>query len=70
VDNGFHRKDDLPKDGEGQDRVFDPVSTALRGGRLVACNDNRAPLPLRLKRVALLLIAAAAAAWLVWTGLR
>jgi hypothetical protein len=70
VDNGFHRIDDLPKGGEPQDRHFDPGSTVLRGARLVASNDNRAPLPLRLKRAALLLIAGGAAIWLFWTGLR
>jgi hypothetical protein len=70
VDNGFHRLDDHPKGGEPLDRLFDPASTVLRGARLVAANDNRAPLPLRLKRAALLLIAGGAAIWLFWTGLR
>ncbi|HEV2678505.1 MAG TPA: hypothetical protein VGV37_28525 [Aliidongia sp.] len=70
MDNGFHRIDDLPKGVEPPDRVFDPASTVLRGGRVLAANDNRTPLPLRLKRLALLLIAAAAAIWLCWTGLR
>lgn len=37
---------------------------------MVAANDNRAPLPLRLKRLALLLIAGGVAIWLFWTGLR
>lgn len=50
--------------------MFDPASTVLRGGRFLAANDNRTPLPLRLKRLALLLIAGAAAVWLFWTGLR
>jgi hypothetical protein len=70
VDNGFHRLDDHPKGGEPLDRPFDPASTVLRGARFVAANDNRAPLPLRLKRAALLLIAGGAAIWLFWTGLR
>ena len=70
MDNGFHRLDDHPKDGESLDRPFDPASTVLRGARFVAANDNRAPLQLRLKRAALLLIAGGVAIWLFWTGLR
>lgn len=70
MDNGFHRLDNQPKAGEALDRPFDPTSSVLRGVRLVAANDNRAPLPLRLKRAALLLIAGGAAIWLFWTGLR
>jgi hypothetical protein len=70
VDNGFHRVNASPRGGESPDRVFDPGSTVLRGARLVAANDNRAPLPLRLKRLALVLIASGAAIWLCWTGLR
>jgi len=70
VDNGFHRLDNQPKAGEAPDRPFDPTSSVLRGVRLVAANDNRAPLPLRLKRAVLLLIAGGAAIWLFWTGLR
>ena len=70
MDNGFHRIDDLPKGGELPDRIVDPTSTTLRGARLAAANDNRAPLSLRLKRAALLLIAGGAAIWLFWTGLR
>jgi len=70
VDNGFHKVTNQPKAGEPADRPFDPTSSVLRGVRLVASNDNRAPLNLRLKRLALLLIAGGAAIWLCWTGLR
>jgi hypothetical protein len=70
VDNGFNQVASPPKAGEPLDRPFDPASSVLRGARLVAANDNRAPLNLRLKRLALLLIAGGAAIWLCWTGLR
>jgi hypothetical protein len=70
VDNGFHKVTSQPKAGEALDRSFDPTSSVLRGVRLVASNDNRAPLNLRLKRAAVLLIAGGAAVWLCWTGLR
>jgi len=70
VDSGFHKRTNQPKAGEPLDRPFDPASSVLRGVRLVASNDNRAPLNLRLKRLALLLIAGGAAIWLCWTGLR
>jgi hypothetical protein len=70
VDNGFHRVNATPRGGEPLDRLYDPRSTVLRGARPVAANDNRVPLALRLKRLALLLIAGGAAVWLCWTGLR
>ena len=70
MDNGFHKRTNQPKAGEPLDRPFDPTSSVLRGVRLAASNDNRAPLNLRLKRLALLLIAGGAAIWLCWTGLR
>ncbi|MDB5360139.1 MAG: hypothetical protein JWO51_1436 [Rhodospirillales bacterium] len=70
MDNGFHKVTNQPKAGEALDRAFDPTSSVLRGVRLVASNDNRAPLNLRLKRAVLLLIAGGAAIWLFWTGLR
>jgi hypothetical protein len=48
-----------------------PIAALLRPAAALhpAANDNKAPLPVRLRRLLFLLIAAAATGWMFWAGL-